>query len=277
MRDTAPSQRRPGAFRPETSGLARVRELRLSLPLSAAAHIALLALLFLVPMTISVTPKVDLANAISVVFAPPPAPPAPASPAPPPPPVAVQPPPQVVAPPTPPAVQPPAPPAAQAEIPPPPPPRPERKPEPKPRPPPLPRPLPEQQGQQPQQAIPQPMQQLPLPLPNQSPQVASIPSPPPSPTISPDYRTVIGSWLATHKRYPEGARERGEEGRAVLRFRVGRDGRVLDAAVVSSSGFADLDAAVVAMMQGAVLPPFPPSMTEPEIEVSVQIRFGLSH
>jgi len=127
-----------------------------------------------------------------------------------------------------------------------------------------------------QPAIPQPMQQLPLPLPGQSPQVASIPSPPPSPTISPDYRTVIGSWLATHKRYPEGARERGEEGRAVLRFRVSRDGRVLDATVVSSSGFADLDAAVVDMMHNAVLPPFPSSMTEPEIEVSVQIRFGLS-
>jgi periplasmic protein TonB len=279
MRDTAPSQRRPGALGPETSGIARVRELRLSLPLSAAAHVALLALLFLIPMTISVTPKVDLSNAISVVFAPPPPPPAPTPPAPQPPPVAVQPPPppQVVEQPPPPAVQPPAPPAAQAEIPPPPPPKPERKPEPKPRPLPLPRPQPEQQAQPPQQAIPQPMQQLPLPLPSQSPQVASIPSPPPSPTISPDYRTVIGSWLATHKRYPEGARERGEEGRAVLRFRVGRDGRVLDAAVVSSSGFADLDAAVVAMMQGAVLPPFPPNMTEPEIEVSVQIRFGLSH
>ncbi len=120
------------------------------------------------------------------------------------------------------------------------------------------------------------MQQLPLPLPGQSPQVASIPSPPPSATISPDYRTVIGSWLATHKRYPEDARARGEEGRAVLRFRVSRDGRVLDATVVNSSGFADLDAAVVDMMHNAVLPPFPPSMTEPEIEVSVQIRFGLA-
>jgi protein TonB len=122
------------------------------------------------------------------------------------------------------------------------------------------------------------MPQLPLPLPTQpaAPQVASIPTPPPAPTISPDYRTVLSGWLESHKRYPEEARQRGEEGRAVLRFRVDRYGRVLDHAVVSSTGFADLDQSVENMMRGAVLPPFPPSMTQPEIEVSVTIRFGLS-
>jgi TonB family protein len=97
-----------------------------------------------------------------------------------------------------------------------------------------------------------------------------------TPTVGSDYRKEIGAWLAAHKRYPEDARGRGEEGRAVLRFRVNREGRVLDAAVISSTGFADLDAAVVDMMHNAVLPPFPSSMTEPEIEVSVQIRFGLT-
>jgi protein TonB len=107
-------------------------------------------------------------------------------------------------------------------------------------------------------------------------QMASIPAPAPAPTITPDYRTLLSGWLESHKRYPEEARQRGEEGRAVLRFRVDRSGRVLDYSVVSSTGFADLDAAVEAMMRGAVLPPFPPSMREPEIEVSVTIRYGLS-
>jgi protein TonB len=134
------------------------------------------------------------------------------------------------------------------------------------------------------------MPQLPLPLPanpapprpqtvapNQAPQMASIPNPAPAPpTISPDYRTLLSGWLESHKRYPEDARQRGEEGRAVLRFRVDRYGRVLDYAVVSSTGFADLDRSVEAMMRGATMPPFPPSMTMPEIEVSVTIRFGLS-
>jgi len=137
--------------------------------------------------------------------------------------------------------------------------------------------------------MPTPMPQLPLPLPMPMPsqaataaapapsaQVASIPRPAPAPTISPDYRSMLSSWLETHKRYPEDARQRGEEGRAVLRFRVDRSGRVLDYSVVSSTGFGDLDQSVESMMRGAVLPPFPPSMTQPEIEVSVTIRFGLS-
>jgi len=127
--------------------------------------------------------------------------------------------------------------------------------------------------------MPTPTPQLPLPLPSQAAapaQVASIPRPAPAPTISPDYRSILSSWLETHKRYPEEARQRGEEGRAVLRFRVDHSGRVLDYSVVSSTGFGDLDQSVESMMRGAVLPPFPPSMTQPEIEVSVTIRFGLS-
>ena len=38
----------------------------------------------------------------------------------------------------------------------------------------------------------------------------------------------------------------------------------------------DLDAAVEAMMHGAILPPFPPEMTANDIQVSVTIRFGLA-
>jgi protein TonB len=120
------------------------------------------------------------------------------------------------------------------------------------------------------------MQQTPGPTPQSGPQVASIPSPPPGPTISADYRAVLSGWLQSHKRYPEEARQRGEQGRAVLRFRVDRYGRVLDYAVVGTTGYADLDAAVENMMHGATLPPFPAGMTEPEIEVSVAIRFGIA-
>jgi len=127
----------------------------------------------------------------------------------------------------------------------------------------------------PSQAAPAPMA-APRATPQSGPQTASIPSQPPAPTISADYRSLLSSWLETHKRYPEEARQRGEQGRAILRFRVDRTGRVLDHAVVSSSGFADLDQAVENMMRGAVLPPFPPSMTSPEIEVSVTVRFGLT-
>ncbi len=87
---------------------------------------------------------------------------------------------------------------------------------------------------------------------------------------------MLSVWLEAHKRYPESARVRGEEGRVVLRFRVNRSGRVLDYAVISGTGYPDLDAAAEGMMRGAVLPAFPPSMTAPEAEISVTVKFGLN-
>ena len=241
--------------------------MRRTLPFSAAAHLLLIALLFLMPLTVSAPPQLDLSKAVSVVFAPPQQP-TPPAPQPPPPPKVVEQPPEPPPPPTP-IEQPPPPPAPVAETPPPPP-----KAEPKPIPKPIPKPRPRPQ---PVQQVEQPMPQLPLPLPAQpGPQMASIPSPPPAATISPDYRTLLSGWLESHKRYPEDARQRGEEGRVVLRFRVDRYGRVLDYQVVSSSGYGDLDQSVENMMRGATMPPFPPSMTTPEIEVSVVIRFGLA-
>lgn len=93
--------------------------------------------------------------------------------------------------------------------------------------------------------------------------------------ISPGYRAALGAWLNSHKRYPERALERREEGRAVLRFTVDRNGRVAAFAVVKSSGYPDLDAAVEEMMRGAVLPPFPAEMSQPSIEITVPIRFSL--
>jgi len=213
----------------------------------------------MLPVVMPSPPKVDLTNAVAVVFAPAPTPQAVARP--PAPTVAEQPPP-------PPVVEqqrpPPVPaPVTQAEAPPSPP-----KPAPKPRP-------------KPVQQVDRPLQEMPLPLPTApapaaATQTASLPPPVQAPVVSADYRAMLSNWLESHKRYPEDARARGEEGRAVLRFRVDRSGRVLDYAVVGSTGYADLDAAVEAMMRGASLPPFPPSMTSPEIEVSVTIRYGLT-
>jgi TonB family protein len=98
----------------------------------------------------------------------------------------------------------------------------------------------------------------------------------PASTVSPGYRAALSAWLESHNRYPESARQRGEEGRAMLRFRVARSGRVLNYAVVRSTGFPDLDAAVETMMRGARLPPFPADMTVSDVEVSVTIGFDLA-
>jgi protein TonB len=90
-----------------------------------------------------------------------------------------------------------------------------------------------------------------------------------------DYEALLGAWLNAHKRYPESARDNGEEGRAVIRFSVARDGRVTAFAIVRSTGYADLDAALSAMMRNAVLPPFPADMAQASLTVSVGIRFSL--
>jgi protein TonB len=100
-------------------------------------------------------------------------------------------------------------------------------------------------------------------------------APVPSPEASAGYRALLSAWLESHKRYPDAARQRGEEGRAVLRFSVDRSGRVLDFSVTSSSGYPDLDQSVEEMMRGATLPPFPAGIPQPEMQVSVTIRFSL--
>ena len=73
-------------------------------------------------------------------------------------------------------------------------------------------------------------------------QIAAVPpsasvAPPRSPplAISADYRIALSTWLERHKIYPETARQRGEQGSAILRFRVGRDGRVLAYHLVQST------------------------------------------
>lgn len=102
--------------------------------------------------------------------------------------------------------------------------------------------------------------------------VASVPGP----DLSVNYRALISAWFESHKRYPETARERGEEGSVGLRFRVDRFGRVIDYALLNSTGYPDLDQSVEEMMNGAQLPPFPPGMKVTEIEVSVRIGFNLT-
>lgn len=129
---------------------------------------------------------------------------------------------------------------------------------------------------QPQEAaLPPPVPPSWSPQPPRSAQTPSAP-PPAVSQVTPGYRTALARWFEAHKRYPEGARARGEQGQAILRFRVDRQGRVLGYSIVRSTGYAELDAAVAAMMRGARLPPFPQDMAVSEIEVSVPLRFTVS-
>jgi len=104
---------------------------------------------------------------------------------------------------------------------------------------------------------------------------AAAPAPVPGPDATASYRAMISAWLESHKRYPESARQRGEEGTAALRFRIDRSGRVLDYSY-RSTGYSDLDAGLDEMMRGAQLPPFPPDITASRIEVSLTMQFNLT-
>jgi periplasmic protein TonB len=241
-----------------------VNGVRLPFALSLLGHAVLLALLALFVRAAPPLPLPPEAGAIAVSLAPslpqpetPPAPPEPPQPPPqPPPPVAaVVPPPPL--PPPPPAVAPPEEPLVPPE---------------KPAVPPL-RPVvrrPARVERYRPAMVPMPA----APSPSQ-PQTASARLPAPPTAVSPGYRALLGAWLEEHKRYPENARERGEEGRAVLQFAVDRSGRVLDFSLLQSTGYADLDEALDRMMRGATLPSFPPDMPQSSIRVTVAIRFSL--
>ena len=103
----------------------------------------------------------------------------------------------------------------------------------------------------------------------------AAPAPVPGPDVIASYRAMVSAWLESHKRYPETARQQGEEGSAALRFRIDQSGRVLDYNY-STTGYADLDAGLDEMMRGAQLPPFPLGMTASRIEVSLTMRFNLT-
>lgn len=125
-------------------------------------------------------------------------------------------------------------------------------------------------------AYPTASQRANLPLLAASPPAPASTVPAAPAAISAEYRQALSLWLERNKIYPDAARQRGEEGTALLRFQVRRDGYVLAYQLTRSTGHAALDEAVERMMRGARLPPFPAGMTQAEIAVSVPIRFNLS-
>jgi len=255
-----------------------VSEIRLPLGVSVAGHaVCLVLLILLLPARMPPVPEPLATGGVEVVFAPLPKPPEPS----------IQPPTQPETPP-PPEMEPvPTPDEPVAAIEPPQPapevPSPVVEPPPSPAPPkPFVKPPPKPVRRHLEQAAPSPTptSSQPTPAAIAAPQTAYAPTPVPAPVpsseVSPGYRALLSAWLDSHKRYPDSARQRGEEGRAILRFAVDRSGRVLSFAVAQSSGFPDIDASIEEMMRNATLPPFPAGMTQQRIDVSVTIRFSLA-
>jgi periplasmic protein TonB len=97
-----------------------------------------------------------------------------------------------------------------------------------------------------------------------------------APRIAPSWQTELVRRLEQYKRYPGDAQSRGVEGVVMLSFSVDRNGRVLSREIVRSSGHPELDKEVVSMIERAQpLPPFPPSMPQEKLDLTVPIRFSL--
>lgn len=97
-----------------------------------------------------------------------------------------------------------------------------------------------------------------------------------APKVEASWTTSLMRQLQRVKRYPASAQSRKEEGVVLLSFSIDRNGHVLAHSIVRSSGHAALDNEVLDMiMRAQPLPPFPESMTQTQIDLTVPIRFSL--
>lgn len=118
------------------------------------------------------------------------------------------------------------------------------------------------------------------PPPAAAPVAPQAPSPPvvtqSSPNVVSDFQRALLLHLERARRYPREAQLRREQGTVYLRFRMDRSGRVLSAAIDRSSGYPDLDAEVLDMINRAQpLPPIPPGIAEAQLELVAPVRFSL--
>ena len=112
-------------------------------------------------------------------------------------------------------------------------------------------------------------------------QAATAPATPPPDTLAATeaWRTAVGAWFASRTVYPDEARRRGEEGRAIIRFTVGRDGRVLLAELVRGTGSTLLDDAITTLLtqlRASRLPALPAALPQDEVSVTRAINFSLT-
>jgi protein TonB len=127
---------------------------------------------------------------------------------------------------------------------------------------------------------------VPTPAPESAPTQAETSPPPPSAAAAPaatppnsavaSFRDQLAAHLARYKRYPRASQVKGEEGVAVVRFTLDRQGRVLAARIEQSAGHQLLDDEVLALLRRAEpLPPIPETMSATQLEISVPVRFSL--
>jgi protein TonB len=121
----------------------------------------------------------------------------------------------------------------------------------------------------------QPTPNAPPPAPAAPSQATGAPAFDQNAHIDTDWAASVGDWLVQHRTSQTDARLRHVHGVVVIRFNVQPDGQVVGVSVLHSSGIRGLDQAAMAMVRGARLPPFPPSMVQRLQSVIVPIRYEL--
>ena len=148
-------------------------------------------------------------------------------------------------------------------------------------------PVPEEQPKQVEEPPPPPEPSQAVVAPPDEPPPRPIEQPKPTPAVparvkggalrvEPSWQTALVRHLQQYKRYPSDAQSRGEEGVVQLSFTVDRSGHVLNREIAHSSGHRELDNEVMSMIERAQpLPPFPASMPQAKLDLTVPIRFSL--
>lgn len=110
-------------------------------------------------------------------------------------------------------------------------------------------------------------------------QAAAAPPPDAETDVPPplDYLRRIARLIDLSQRYPWSARQYGYEGDAIVRMHLARDGRVLSATLLRSSGHAVLDAEALDVVRRiGRFPPFPghyrPAIGEFDIDQPIGFR-----
>jgi protein TonB len=138
---------------------------------------------------------------------------------------------------------------------------------------------------------PQPKPMIKRPVPREAPRVMAAPAPaetppipaPPAQVSTPQPSNAVPTWqsallarLEQFKRYPSLAQFRHQQGVAQLRFTMDRQGHVLSAQIVKSSGYDSLDDEALALIHRAEpLPPPPAEVTGATLSLTVPVQFFL--
>jgi protein TonB len=123
--------------------------------------------------------------------------------------------------------------------------------------------------------------QSPMAIPATPAPVSEAQKPPPPPeaaTVAAPPQTYLSELyghLARYKRYPRAAQLAHVEGTALLRFTLNHQGHVLAYRIERSSGHADLDTEVLAMIERAQPLPAPPANMPDPIELVIPVQFSV--